>query len=137
MWPSVCIISHAYILYIIYRNNHQCVAYHQCSTPSVCSTSSVPASCGRNSLVLSVSGEDDVIKIPDLWRPEVREAIKDHFLSVSARNNIVRTLASHLFSKVNKPTRSHCDDRARKIILKYPFFRDDLGNGYVSTVCFI
>ena len=79
----------------------------------------------------SVSGDDE-IKIPDLWRPEVRQAIKEHSMTISARNDIVRTLVSHLFSKVEKPTRSHCEDLARKFILKYPFFKDDLGNGYVS-----
>ena len=32
----------------------------------------------------------------------------------------------------NKPTTSLCDEMARKLILKYPFVKDDLGNGYVS-----
>ena len=38
-----------------------------------------------------------------------------------------------LISKVGpKPIRNHCEQVARKLILKYPFMKDDMGDGYVS-----
>ena len=52
--------------------------------------------------------------------------------SPSARNQIMRILVSHLFCHSTKPTRLHCEDLERKFILRYPFAKDDLGNGYVS-----
>lgn len=74
----------------------------------------------------------DVVLIPDHWRPEVEICIEDQCFSDGARNEVVRTLADQLFSKATKPTRAQCDSMARKLILKYPFAKDKLGNGYVS-----
>lgn len=48
---------------------------------------------------------------------------------------MIRALVHQLFAKSRKPTRSQCEDLARKLILKYPFVKDDLGNGYVSCLC--
>ena len=39
---------------------------------------------------------------------------------------------SLLFSRFAKPTREHCGSLARQLILKHPFMKDDMGNGYVS-----
>ena len=50
----------------------------------------------------------------------------------SARNEIVRSLVNQLSTRASKPTRSQCEKFARKLILKYPFVKDDMGNGYVS-----
>lgn len=47
---------------------------------------------------------------------------------------IVRTLVNLLFARFAKPTRDQCEDFARKLIMKYPFVKDDLGNGYVSKM---
>ena len=52
--------------------------------------------------------------------------------SPSTQNQIVRILVSQLFCHSTKPTRLHCEDLERKFILKYPFAKDNLGNGYVS-----
>ena len=60
--------------------------------------------------------------IPDHWRPE-------KLLTDSGRNEIVRTLVNQLFSRAKKPMRAQCDDCSRKLILKYPMFKDDMGNG--------
>ena len=92
-------------------------------SPATSTLSSVPS-----------SSRDSDIKIPDRWRPEVELAIEDKSLNDSARNGIVRTLVGHLFEKSTKPNRSQCEEVARKFILKYPFFKDDLGNGYVSQL---
>ena len=73
-------------------------------------------------------------KIPDLWRPDMKQAIEERLLTDSSRNSIVRTLVDQLFLQRAKPSRAHCEDLARKFILKYPFFKDDLGNGYVSNM---
>lgn len=73
--------------------------------------------------------------IPDHWRPEVEYCIGEKMLSDSARNDIIRTLVSQLFARIGKkPSRAECEDCSRKLILKYPMFKDDMGNGYVSTV---
>ena len=50
----------------------------------------------------------------------------------SACNAIVKTLVNQLFARSIKPTRLECEGLARRLILKYPFVKDDLGNGYVS-----
>lgn len=72
------------------------------------------------------------IVIPDHWRPEVESCIAAKYLSDNARAEIKRTLVSQLFAKSSRPNRSDCDQIARKLILKYPFMKDNLGNGYVS-----
>lgn len=70
--------------------------------------------------------------IPDHWRPEVEQCIADNCFTDSARNEVVRTLVNQLFCRSSKPTRQECEKMARKLILAYPFAKDDLGNGYVS-----
>ena len=49
----------------------------------------------------------------------------------------IRTVASQLFAKSQRPTRSDCDQVSRQLILKYPFTKDDLGCGYVSFLVII
>ena len=71
------------------------------------------------------SRRSDII-IPDHWRPEIESCLKE---DDSARNEIVRTLVNQLFARSSKPTRSQCEELARRLILKYPFV---MGNGYVS-----
>lgn len=78
------------------------------------------------------SSTSSSLEIPDHWRPEVQSCLEDKCLTNGARNEIVRTLVHLLFAKVSKPTRLQCEDLARKLIMKYPFIKDDLGNGYVS-----
>ena len=38
-----------------------------------------------------------------------------------------------LFTRSKKPCRYDCGSLARKLIMVYPFMKDDLGNGYVSV----
>ena len=55
-------------------------------------------------------------------------------MSTDSRNDIVRTLVSMMMSKVGaKPTRGQCQQVARDLILKYPFMKDDIGDGYVRN----
>ena len=90
---------------------------------SVTDTASVASSAGSS---ISV--------IPEHWRPEVEECLKQQCLTPKARDEITRTLVNVLFSKVPKPSRVDCDAMARKLILKYPCAKDDLGCGYVSDI---
>ena len=81
----------------------------------------------------STSTISDPLVIPNHWRPEIEQNIQDQALSDSSCNEIVRTLVNMLFSQGRgKPNRSQCDNLARKLILKYPFAKDDMGTGYVS-----
>lgn len=80
----------------------------------------------------STSAARSDIVIPDHWRPEVENCLKEECLTDSARNEIVRSLVNQLFARASKPTRSQCEELARKLILKYPFVKDDMGTGYVS-----
>ena len=43
-------------------------------------------------------------------------------------------LVTQFFTYSRKPTRFDCEQIARKLILKYPFMKDDMGNGYVSAI---
>ena len=55
-----------------------------------------------------------------------------------SRSDVVRTLVTLLVAKYGpKPGRTHCEDLGRQLILKYPFMKDDLGNGYVSHFCYV
>jgi len=71
--------------------------------------------------------------IPENWRPEVMLSIR-RCLSDSTRNEIIRILGNLLFSN---PTRQQCDEIAKRLILKYPSTKGELGNGYVRQYCTI
>ena len=76
-------------------------------------------------------------EIPKLWQPDVNTCISEKSLTDSTRDEIVRRLVDNLFSKSVKPTRNDCVEIARKLIMAYPWMRDDVGIGpsYVSCVC--
>lgn len=76
--------------------------------------------------------QNDLLAIPGHWRPEVEDCIRKQGLSDSARSEIIRVLVTQLFVHSRKPSRVECEQHARKLILKYPFMKDDMGNGYVS-----
>lgn len=89
-------------------------------------TASIPSSSGS---ALSI--------IPEHWRPEVEDCLKNQCLTPTARDEITRTIVNVLFSRNSKPSRVDCDAAARKLILKYPCTKDDLGCGYVSALSVI
>lgn len=98
------------------------------TTPSSGSTISVFSSPSATS---TPTARRDIV-IPDHWRPEIESCLKEECLTDSARNEIVRSLVNQLFARASKPSRSQCEEFARKLILKYPFVKDDIGTGYVS-----
>ena len=98
------------------------------SYPSTGSSSDTP----RPSMSSTRPGDVATLSIPDIWRPEVMQCLNDKYLTDSARNEMVRCLVNLLFSISHKPARSLCEEMARKLILKYPSVKDELGNGYVS-----
>lgn len=75
-----------------------------------------------------------IIQIPNHWREETQECIDEGVMDDDSRSDIVRTLVTLLVAKYGpKPGRARCEELSRLLILKYPFMKDDLGNGYVST----
>lgn len=62
------------------------------------------------------------------------QSIRNRSISDSTRNEMVRVLANLLFSVSPKPTRQQCNEIAKKLILKYPATKDELGNGYVRVI---
>ena len=81
----------------------------------------------------STSSSSRPIVIPDHWRPEVEECLRQKCLTANARHDMVRTLVDQLFARYTRPDRSDCEKVARQVILKYPFTKDDMGCGYVSV----
>ena len=78
------------------------------------------------------------IPIPDNWRYETERCIKSCALDSEARRDICRTLVTLLVMKHGaKPSKSHCQEVARRLILKYPFMADDIGSGYVSALIYV
>ena len=87
------------------------------------------------SLSSSTSGDFSFssFEIPTHWWPETDSCIKKKDLTPECRSDIVRTLVTLMITKVGpKPSKSQCEQVARKLILKYPFMKDDIGFGYVS-----
>ena len=80
------------------------------------------------------SSSSDSIEIPSHWRPETKACINRRQLTNESRLDIIRTLVTLTISKFGpEPTKHQLEEVARKLVLKYPFMKDDLGNGYVSS----
>ena len=87
---------------------------------------------GSVSSMSSAFSRSDKIPIPDYWRQETQDCLDEGVLDDESRGDITRTLVTLLVAKYGpKPGRSRCEELARLLILKYPFAKDDLGNGYV------
>lgn len=97
-----------------------------------CTSSASPSQISTPGSSVSKSNRSRLFEIPEHWRPEVEQCIRNESLEESARCEIVRTLVSLLFSRFAKPTREQCGSLARQLILKHTFMKDDMGNGYVS-----
>ena len=71
--------------------------------------------------------------VPDQWREDTQASIDAKDLSKESRSDISRTLVTLMTAKYGpNPGKAKCEEVARKLILKYPFMKDDLGSGYVS-----
>ena len=113
------------------------------STPNVSSGISLPdphndslstgRSSGTGTLRSVSSSSSDQVVIPSVWRDDTQASIDAKFLDTDVRN-ISRTLTTLLTAKVRSHPRSQeIEQVARNLILKYPFMKDDLGSGYVSS----
>ena len=79
------------------------------------------------------SPDVEPIEIPSKWRDDTLACISEKKLTPSARKEIVQTLVTLVISKFgSNPTKAQLEIVARRLILKYPFMRDDIGTGYVS-----
>ena len=101
------------------------------STPGSIPSSSTPATPSSSTAPSEIS-VDGTISLPTYWRPDVEFCLQEKCLTDSARNDMVRTFANLLIMKYGKPSIRQCEELARRVILKYPFLKDDIGNGYVS-----
>ena len=64
-----------------------------------------------------VCNHSSTLSIPDNWRPEVMQSIRNKCVLDSARNEMVRVLVNVLFSLSPKPTRQQCNEMAQKLVL--------------------
>ena len=55
-------------------------------------------------------------------------------LTPDVRSQVVRDLVSNMFTYSTSPNHEFCTFVAQRLILKYPFMRDAVGTGYVSTL---
>ena len=61
------------------------------------------------------------------------KCIEEKKLTPRSRKEIVQTLVTLLITNVGSNVgRAECETVARRLILKYPFMRDDIGTAYVS-----
>ena len=101
-------------------------SYHSPHSRPPSSTTSTPSQSDNESFLDVSASPGPSISIPNQWRPHVETCITKKLLDNSARNEIVRALVHVLFTKFKKPTRFNCEEFARKLVLKYPFMKDDL-----------
>ena len=88
---------------------------------------------GSISSASSTPSRSDKVEIPEHWREETQDCIEG-VMDDSSRSDIVRTLVTLLVARHGpRPGRYRCEEVARRLILKYPFMKDDLGSGYVSV----
>ena len=88
----------------------------------------------KRSLVSSgrQSTSNEII-IPQQWQEDTQACINAKVLTQESRGNICRTLVTLVTAKYRpNPGKGKIDDIARKLILKYPFMKDDMGSWYVS-----
>jgi hypothetical protein len=80
------------------------------------------------------SGIPKSFAIPDTWRAEIMTCIRKKSITPKARNALVRDLVVHMYTYGSRPSRNFCEFTSRRLIMKYPFLRDAVGTGYVSTM---
>ena len=72
--------------------------------------------------------------LPKTLSSAVMDALQKKQMEPKVRSAFVRELVVHMTSYGIRPPCPFCSLVARRIILKYPFLRDAVGNGYVSTI---
>ena len=81
--------------------------------------------------------DSEKVHIPNYWSEDTQTCIEEGVLDDESKSDICRTLVTLLVSKHgSKPGRVRCEEIARQLILKYPFMKDDIGNGYVRCMLY-
>ena len=112
------------------KNNNQPTA--NTSTSSTIDQDETTSSLGSSLSGLSSRSSDFIM--PEKWRDDTQTCIDAKVLNKESRNDITRTLVTLIVAKHgSNPGKAKCEEVSRKLILKYPFMKDDLGSGYVST----
>ena len=106
----------------------------QASTPAGTNSSSRDDRSVVSSSLSGHQSRSNEIIVPDLWQEDTQACIDAKVLSPESRSDISRTLVTLVTAKHGpNPGKAKFDEVARKLILKYPFMKDDMGSGYVST----
>ena len=72
--------------------------------------------------------------LPKAFSSTVMGALQKKEMEAKIRSAFVRELLVHMTSYGSRPSLNFCSLVARRIVLKYPFLRDSIGNGYVSYI---
>lgn len=68
-----------------------------------------------------------------MFRPETEKNLAEEVLVDVDKKYIVQTLATILMTQVQRPALTQCGAVAKKLIMKFPFLKDDEGDGEVSS----
>lgn len=68
-----------------------------------------------------------------MFRPETEQHLAEEVLVDADKKYIVQTLATILMTQVQRPALKQCGTVAKKLITKFPFLKDDEGDGEVSS----
>ena len=71
--------------------------------------------------------------LPKCFSSTVMESLEKNSMEPNIRSAFTRELIVHMTSYGVRPSTNFCSVVARKVVLKYPFLRDSVGSGYVST----
>lgn len=71
--------------------------------------------------------------LPKCFSATVMESLERKSMEPNTRSAFTRELVVHMTSYGVRPSANFCSAAARKVVLKYPFLRDSVGSGYVST----
>ena len=110
------------------------------STPSLSTQScDYQASSDSSSQPISPIFRDGVpvsYSLPKCFSSNVMECLEKKSMEPNVRSAFTRELIVHMTSYGVRPSTNFCSAVARRVILKYPFLRDAVGSGYVSTSVF-
>lgn len=67
------------------------------------------------------------------FRQSTMKSLEKGLLTTPDRRYIVQTIATVLMTYVQRPSLDCCNDVAKSVIDKYPFLKDTVGEGQVST----
>ena len=65
----------------------------------------------------------------------VERCLEKKEMTVHATNKMVEYIGDKMYGTCRYPTKEDYKTVARKIVNEYPFLKDKIGSGYVSTLC--